>query len=231
MLVADDAHAGAFRDRAAAMGPALDGVAFSGLAATVPTQGPHGLRSPAAMATPAPGRNAEMRPHRRTMAGSARARACPPHRRGRLHAGQRRITARATGAAARAPSGVEPAPLGPAQGAPHPGRPRRRGSRPTPPWPDRPRRGCEAAQLATSGPPAPTPGNLAPRCRAAVPAWPGSRPRRVAGAARHRGPCPRRHRARAAEEATPADPRTRGRARAASRAPCCCGWATAPRAA
>ena len=66
--------------RALALGPTLDGVVFSGLAATVPAQGPHGraahgLRSPAAVVAPVPGQNAEPRPHQRVMAGRARARA------------------------------------------------------------------------------------------------------------------------------------------------------------
>lgn len=49
--------------RALALGPTLDGVVFSGLAVTVPAQGPHGraahgLRSPAVVVAPVPGQNA-----------------------------------------------------------------------------------------------------------------------------------------------------------------------------
>jgi hypothetical protein len=162
-----------------------------GLATTVPTQGPHGLRSPAAMAAPAPGQNTEPRPHRRAMAGSARARACPPRRRGRC--------TRGSAASPRAPPGPLPERLlGPSLC--------RWRSRPWGPTPRPPASPRVAPHAPVAGPPAPGAHAVAARPRS----WPRRRLPRATRPPRQPG----RGRARAASHTRLTalwPPRTRAR--------------------
>lgn len=195
MLVADDTHAGAFRDRAAAMGPALDGVTFPGLAATVPTQGPHGLRSPAAMATPTPWLRGRAVGH--AWAACARAgqpRPALPGCRARLAGAAPPVAVRCRAAApaqsrwGRLPQRAVPAP---------PSRPSSRGGHARGSAPEGPRRRCEPSPVLLWL------GHRTPHCL--------GQGRRAAGAAEPRRRQPGRGHARTAS-------RTRLAARAVGRA-------------